>query len=150
MLVIEPRISSAVSLPMLSRGVLVLQKCANPVCPAQFRYLNEGKLFEVEFQYSKTSTSNGQRELSNGKAHIERWWLCDGCSVRTSLQFDRQQGVIMVHSLEGTDRVFTSVFERSTEIALAEVSRVLIRPLDIESKIRRNSARSKVQIREAA
>lgn len=129
----------------------MLHKCANPGCSAQFRYLNEGKLFEVEFQYSKSSTSNGRREPINGKAHIERWWLCDGCSVHTSLRFDRRHGLIMMHSLEGTNRVFTSVFQRSSEIALAEVSRVLIRSLDIDSKVRRNSARrSKAQIMEAA
>ena len=29
----------------------MLHKCANPVWCAQFRYLHQGKLFEVEVQY---------------------------------------------------------------------------------------------------
>jgi hypothetical protein len=140
-----------ISWPTLSRGVAVLQECANPVCSAQFRHLNEGKLFEVEIQYSNTSTTNGQRELSNGNIHVERWWLCDGCALHTTLRFDRQHGLIMVHSLEGWDQVVTSAFQRSSQRAVAEVSRVLIRSLDIESNVRRNSARrSKAPIRGVA
>lgn len=129
----------------------MLQKCANSVCSHQFRYLNEGKLFEVEIQYSNTSTTNGQGERSNGSVHVERWWLCDECAVHTTLRFDRQQGLTMVHSLEGWDQVVISGFERSSERAADEVSRVLIRSLDIESNVRRNSARrSEAQSREAA
>jgi hypothetical protein len=47
----------------------------------------------------------------------------------------------MVHSLEGWDRVVTSAFQQSSERAVAEVFRVLIRSLGIESKVRGNSAR---------
>ena len=144
MLVIRPDVVVGVSWPTLSRGVEVLQKCASPFCSTQFRYLNEGKLFEVEIQYGTASTSKGQREVGNGKAHIERWWLCDRCTVDTTLSYDRQRGLLMLHSLEGCDEVVTSRFERSSETAVADISRVLIRSLDIESK------RSKVQIREAA
>jgi len=108
-------------------------------------------LFEVEIQYSNTSTSNGKRGLSNGNVHVERWWLCDGCALHTTLRFDRQDGLIMMHSLEGRDQTVTSVFQWSRDRAVAEVSRVLIRSLDIESKVGRNSARtSKVHLRGAA
>ena len=128
-----------ISSPKLSRKVAVLQKCANTLCSAQFRYLNEGK--KVEIPYSNISRANGQRELGNGNRHVERWWRYDQCAVHTTLGFDRQQGLIMVHSLEGWDRVVTSAFQHSSERAVAEVFRVLIRSLGIESKVRGNSAR---------
>jgi len=129
----------------------VLQKCANPVCSGQFRYLHQGKLFEVEIQYCGSAPMSGQPERSNAKALIERWWLCDACAIYTSLRFDRHQGLVIVHSLEGWEQVVASAFQRSSERTVAEVSRVLIRPLDISSKMRRNATRrSKVQIRAAA
>ena len=50
----------------------MLHKCANPVCCAQFRYLNQGKLFEVEIQYVESTLGDGQGKLGNGKGHVER------------------------------------------------------------------------------
>jgi hypothetical protein len=50
----------------------VLSKCANPACFTRFRYLHEGRIFNIEIR----------PERSNGYAHlrIEHYWLCESCA----------------------------------------------------------------------
>jgi len=52
----------------------VLSKCANPECSEQFRFLHEGKLFQL------TPSPDVQpiRE-EDIPALYERFWLCDRC-----------------------------------------------------------------------
>lgn len=52
----------------------MLSKCANPACSAQFRYLRQGRIFNLEI---KTLSSDG-----SGEAHckVEHYWLCDRCA----------------------------------------------------------------------
>jgi len=127
----------------------VLCKCANPVCYAQFRYLYQGKLFEVEVQYSESRPVNGQPVL--GRVYIERWWLCDKCAPYVVLHFDRLQGLVMTHSLSGQDEALTSTFAQLSGRTLREITRVLIRPVDLDSKVRRSLIGAiKVEEREAA
>jgi len=122
----------------------VLQKCANPVCDAQFRYLNQGKLFEVEIQYSGSPRPNDQREPSNGNVRIERWWLCARCAVNSTVRFNRQRGLVMVHSLEGWDPVVTTAFPQPSRRAAAKIQRVLIRPFDLTIR-RKADSESRVE-----
>ena len=55
-------------------GCAVLSKCANPECSEQFRFLHEGKLFQL------TPSPDVQpiRE-EDIPALYERFWLCDRC-----------------------------------------------------------------------
>lgn len=76
----------------------MLHKCANPVCCAQFRYLHQGKLFEVEIQYFESPSGNGRGKLFNRKGEVERCWLCDKCATRVALRLDPQHGVVIVSS----------------------------------------------------
>ena len=48
----------------------MLSKCANPICVVPFRYLREGKIFNVEIK--KTDKF--------GQLKIEHFWLCESCS----------------------------------------------------------------------
>jgi hypothetical protein len=41
----------------------MVAKCANPLCPARFHYLNQGKLFRLEVDYGK----------------YPYFWLCADC-----------------------------------------------------------------------
>jgi hypothetical protein len=116
----------------------VLRKCANPVCGAQFRYLHRGKLIEVETEYSDSLPADGHREPGNGRSHIERWWLCDECAPYTVLRFDRRRGLVMTHSVVGWDAILTTIFPQPEGRTLRDVTRVLIRPLGLEPKLRRN------------
>lgn len=49
----------------------MLSKCANPGCSQLFRYLGEGRLFQVE----RTLPDNGKSARK-----IEHYWLCGQCS----------------------------------------------------------------------
>ena len=51
----------------------VLSKCANPACLARFRYLHEGRIFNIEA---------GTASESNGSPihKIEHFWLCESCA----------------------------------------------------------------------
>ena len=42
----------------------MLHKCANPVCSAQFLYLPQGRLFEVEIQPFERFSIDGQGQFS--------------------------------------------------------------------------------------
>ena len=81
----------------------MLAKCVNSVCSAQFRFLHQGKLFEVE-----------------------SYWLCDQCAEQVTLWFDKCEGLV-VHSPAGREKVRGLSSGRS----VAEISQVRIRPLDI-------------------
>jgi hypothetical protein len=133
-----------------SRGVVVLHKCVNPVCAAQFRFLHQGKLFEVEIHHRDKQSGNGQRAPpGSGKAHIERYWLCDRCMLEVELQFDGLRGLV-VRSQVGSEPVFTPVSTGSGR-PVTDVSRVLIRPLDLNVRPKRNfMGKLNMQTRDAA
>jgi hypothetical protein len=107
----------------------VLHKCANPVCRAQFRYLHQGRLLEVETQYFESPSVSGQGKVRNGKGHIERYWLCDQCVAHSVLRFDRRRGLLMVSGGDSEGVVTTTVPQSSPKVA-AEIARVdpTIRP----------------------
>ncbi len=141
------RLWSAVSYDP-SQGVAVLHKCANPVCCAQFRYLHQGKLFELEIQYVESTLGDAQGKLGNGKGHIERCWLCDQCAAHIALRFDRRRGLVMVSSLGGSEEALTTAIPQSSPKAAAGIARVLIRPLELDLTISpRRKATSELNIR---
>jgi hypothetical protein len=112
----------------------VLHKCVNPDCSAQFRYLHQGRLFEIEIQYLETADSAPQGTLRNGKGHVERCWLCDQCATRIALRFDPRRGLVVASSLGCAERVITPATPRSTANAATGRIRVLIRSLDMNPK----------------
>jgi len=111
----------------------VLHKCANPVCCAQFRYLHQGKLFEVEIQYFESRSGNGRGNLYSRKGQVERCWLCDRCAAGMALRLDPQQGVAIVSSPGDGEEVVTSVILQSRSQAAGGIARALVRPLDVDS-----------------
>ena len=136
-----------------SRGVAVLNKCANPACSAQFRYLHQGKLFEVEIQYAESPTVDGQTKAVHGKGHAERCWLCDDCAAYVTLRFDTHRGEVMVSSFRSSEEIPTTLFTQSNGGPTARIARVLIRPLDLElrTSTRRRAVRElNMRTREAA
>ena len=56
----------------------MLAKCANPICGAHFRYLNQGRIFNVPVYESETRASSGPQR-------IEHFWLCSTCYVTLTL-----------------------------------------------------------------
>lgn len=129
----------------------MLQKCANPICYAQFRYLHQGKLFEVEIQYRNGPSGDAPGKLGNGKGHVEWCWLCDQCAPHVSLRFDPGQGLVMVRPLAVSEEVVPIAFLQSGGRNVAEISRILIRHFDLNLTTTRNaSGVSNGRMREAA
>jgi len=83
----------------------MLYKCANEACSTPFRRLREGKLFQVETEYSR---GHGPAATPPRKTrpwrHVEHFWLCDGCSPFVTLTFDRERGVITVPLPDGAGK----------------------------------------------
>jgi hypothetical protein len=53
----------------------MLSKCANAACSARFRYLHQGRIFNLEVS-SLSSNNSGQVGCK-----IEHFWLCDSCAT---------------------------------------------------------------------
>jgi len=80
----------------------VLTKCLNPACDARFRYLNQGRIFNIEIPFAKT---NGERSF----AKAECFWLCENCSLTMKVIVDK--GTITTVPLEPAD-IMRSLEER--------------------------------------
>jgi hypothetical protein len=70
----------------------MLSKCANPACSKPFRYLRDGKLFEID------STHNAEMKAGTKKAvrRVEFFWLCGDCSAELTVVDDHEKGVVIV------------------------------------------------------
>ena len=121
----------------------MLQKCANPVCDTQFRYLHQGKLFEVETQYQDSPAGAPAGGPRNGKGHVELYWVCERCATHVVLFFDRQHGLTMVGSFSDSDDVVKTVLPHSSGKNVLAISRILIRPLDLDSMTRKTNQRTR-------
>ena len=77
----------------------MLDKCANPDCSAEFRFLRNGRLFEIETECSDPREAQGK--LHDSKRRLEFYWLCDGCVEIFVLRSDGQH-VTTVPLLSGT------------------------------------------------
>jgi hypothetical protein len=63
----------------------MVSKCANPACGAPFRYLHEGRLFNI------FDAVPGAARTPNHASRTELYWLCNQCvkTVRIVLQEGR-------------------------------------------------------------
>jgi hypothetical protein len=79
-------------------GVLMLDKCANPICPNPFRRLNQGQLFRVEQRsYAAVTTSPlAAARRIRPRRRVEHYWLCDQCSSTLTLIFEKECGMLTV------------------------------------------------------
>jgi hypothetical protein len=65
----------------------MLGKCANPPCPASFRYLEQGQLFRLETDPALRSPNT---------TTVEHFWLCPSCSAAMTLRISKEGKVIPV------------------------------------------------------
>lgn len=70
----------------------MLSKCANPACSTPFRYLRDGKLFEID------STRQTEAKVEDKKTvrKVEFFWLCGDCSMELTVIDDSEKGVVIV------------------------------------------------------
>jgi hypothetical protein len=52
----------------------MLSHCLNPACGTPFRYLSEGRIFQIESVVAQSGSLEPQRS-------IEPYWLCGSCSL---------------------------------------------------------------------
>jgi hypothetical protein len=71
----------------------MLSKCANPACSQPFRYLRDGKLFEIETNARADSSTAGERKPIR---RVEFFWLCGQCCMELTVVHDKTQGVITI------------------------------------------------------
>jgi len=71
----------------------MLHKCANPACSIRFRNLGQGRLFQIESEYTEAPASTRRSRLLR---RVERYWLCDQCASTLTLSFDQSHGVVTV------------------------------------------------------
>ena len=69
----------------------MLSKCANPACLARFRYLHEGRIFNVEIE------PGGLEESVRLAYKIEHFWLCESCAK--VMKVVRENGVVSLRPL---------------------------------------------------
>ncbi len=60
----------------------MLSRCLNPACGAPFRYLHEGRIFNVERVVAVPGNPEPQR-------FVEHYWLCGLCSMSLKVVVDR-------------------------------------------------------------
>ena len=56
----------------------MLAKCANPICGAHFRYLKQGRIYNVPVYGPDDRSCNWPRRM-------EHFWLCSNCCVTLTL-----------------------------------------------------------------
>lgn len=59
-------------------------KCANPECAATFRYLHEGRLFQVDMR-RVSGGHEGICEFCGHPHHVRHFWLCNACARTMTL-----------------------------------------------------------------
>jgi hypothetical protein len=80
------------------RQTTLLHKCANPRCIVRFRFLGQGKLFQMESEYLEAASALPSRTAKRSRSwrRIERYWLCDECACTLTLTFDQSHGIVTV------------------------------------------------------
>lgn len=73
----------------------MLSKCANPGCSQPFRYLGEGRLFQVERMFAPEAGAKPIRK-------IEHYWLCDGCSQAMRIGVLENEALLIFSDPDGT------------------------------------------------
>jgi hypothetical protein len=69
----------------------MLSKCLNPQCSATFQYLNQGRLFRVDFNEAERRNSQAGKVKSTmprrkSSPPIEHFWLCERCAQAMTLE----------------------------------------------------------------
>lgn len=89
-------ISLASNQPVSENGMnSMLSKCANPSCEEPFRYLGEGRLFQVERRMTPDSNAKPARK-------IEHYWLCARCSRAMRVSVLENEALLVFSDPDGT------------------------------------------------
>jgi hypothetical protein len=71
----------------------MLSKCLNPRCSAKFQYMDQGRLFRIDFSDAARKNSSAvwqKKEAVRSTTYpIEHFWLCDECSQALTVVLDQ-------------------------------------------------------------
>lgn len=70
-------------------------KCANPACPAAFRWTAGGKFFRFRPDPPSQSGGNATADTAGGTHGVRHYWLCEPCSRMFTLVYDQGCGVVL-------------------------------------------------------
>jgi hypothetical protein len=70
----------------------MLSKCLNPICSASFRYLREGRIYNLEIPVSPAAPGPAKRR--------ELFWLCSQCSSTMIVVLRHGSGAVKPRFLE--------------------------------------------------
>ena len=70
----------------------MLAKCANPACSNHFLYLHQGKLFRLD----REEIVAADPDFREHGPQLEFFWLCEDCSGKMTLAFDKELGVTVL------------------------------------------------------
>lgn len=68
----------------------MVEKCANPACPAKFRRLRDGRVFVKEVEVEPTNNA-GQHSRQ-----LSYYWLCGACCRTMTVLTDQGRGIRVV------------------------------------------------------
>jgi hypothetical protein len=66
---------------------MMVDKCANPACPASFRTLRDGRVFVKELDTDSHAGGNGLRR------QLRYFWLCSTCCRTMTVVVENGQGI---------------------------------------------------------
>jgi hypothetical protein len=73
----------------------MITQCANPECSAPFRYMRQGRLFQVDRDSAGHMVLGPFLMTGDGLSHrLEHFWLCGNCAQRLTLVIDPERGVV--------------------------------------------------------
>jgi hypothetical protein len=70
----------------------MLSKCANSGCSALFRYLGEGKIFNLEL--APPASIPGPQGETRVLHKVEHFWLCSQCMLSVTLIVENGQLIV--------------------------------------------------------
>ena len=113
----------------------MISKCASPSCGAPFRYLREGKLFQL-YTGPDPGPSSGPGQKT--ARQMEYFWLCGRCAATLRLEFEKKIGAVIVRLVarNGHDSHlpvgYTEGEPKPREISLEKDDRDLLEVLKFE------------------
>jgi hypothetical protein len=75
--------------------LLMISKCANPVCNTDFHYLRGGRLYRFDLRQPMHPCKDFPNAICAAKPSRASlfFWLCDQCSLQYTLHFSTQEGI---------------------------------------------------------
>jgi hypothetical protein len=85
----------------------MLAKCANPICGAHFRYLSQGRVFNVPL-YEEICKNGTFEDATKPKSRprlqrVELYWLCANCLLTMKLILRRGKVEVLPRFAQLTD-----------------------------------------------